>query len=319
MGSTKLWSEEYDDGLEKALTNLLDAGLDSENFDIFQMKPNMQGPFDELVRTLENQDDQPGVPYYVIAKTVFMRKDTDGIDVFIPELKKLVSEYVEKNKNDLTKKKLIKIVSHIELSNMQKGALYQNQMQQISELSDGQNKLVGSYGEMQKEFDRQFEETEGKLDEKIDSLYTSFISVLGIFISISFSLFGAATLLKNIFTISTENGFNVSAKVIGTNILLAGIATILIYLLIVGLLQGISALAHKYYFFSIRRLFVIIAVAGGVILSGFIYGHSVVSWSHLGLLVCSLVLYGIICLIIFAIGRPVKEWLIHCVNKKRKY
>lgn len=317
MESMKLWDEADKVEFEKNLKSLLNVGLNSDNFD--NIESNMQEPFDQLVETLEGQNDQLSVPYYVISKTVFMLEDTDGMDYFIPSFKNLIRKYIITSQNKVINKKLIKIVSHIELSNTQKESLYQNQMQQISELSNGQNQLVGSYEEMEERFRYQFTRTEEKLSEKMDKFYTSFISVLGIFISISFSLFGAATLLKNIFTISTENGFDVSAQVIGTNVLLAGFATILIYLLIVGLLQGISSLAHKRYFFSIRKLFVIVSVAGGVIISGFIYSHSTLSWSHLIFLVCSLSLYGIVCLIIFAIGRPVKEWLIHCADRKRKY
>ncbi|RDS59645.1 hypothetical protein DWV05_04790 [Weissella thailandensis] len=317
MESMKLWDEEDKVEFEKKLKSLLNVGLNSDNFD--NIESNMQEPFDQLVETLEGQNDQLSVPYYVISKTVFMLEDTDGMDYFILSFKNLIRKYIITSQNKVINRKLIKIVSHIELSNTQKESLYQNQMQQISELSNGQNQLVGSYEEMEERFRYQFTRTEEKLSEKMDKFYTSFISVLGIFISISFSLFGAATLLKNIFTISTENGFDVSAQVIGTNVLLAGFATILIYLLIVGLLQGIGSLAHKHYFFSIRKLFVIVSVAGGVIISGFIYSHSTLSWSHLIFLVCSLSLYGIVCLIIFAIGRPVKEWLIHCADRKRKY
>ena len=319
MESTKLWNEEADAELEKKLNTLLQVGLDPMNFDIDNSGSSMQRSFDQLVKTLEKQSSQRSVPYYVISKIIFGLENTDGMDVFITNFKNLVEKYVGNSEDDLINKKLIKIVSHIELSNMQKESLYKNQMQQISELSKGQTQLDRSYQEMQGKFKQEFDSTKSELDRKIDSFYTSFISVLGIFIAISFSLFGAASLLKNIFTISTENGFDVNSKVVGTNILLAGFATILIYLLIVGLVQGISVLTRKSYFFSIRKLFIVMAVAGGVILSGFIYGHSILSWSHLKVLVCSLILYGLLCIIIFAVGRPVKEWLIHCADKKRKY
>lgn len=150
-----------------------------------------------------------------------------------------------------------------------------------------------------------------KVNERINSMYSGFVSVLGIFIAISFSLFGAATLLNDIFTTANKD--------IGLNIMLAGFATILIYILIIGLLQGVATITKNYYYFSLRKLFVIISIDGGVILCGFIYSHSYFSIKHFSLLIGIVLLYFCICCFIYAMGTPVKKWLISFMKKNIKY
>ncbi len=314
MNLETLWDDRYDDEFESQLKKLVQTGIDPM---LKEDDPALQEKFDDVVSVLKKQTDQQSVPYNRISKIIFQLSDTDGMDFFIPKLKTLVEEYISTDSaTSSIRKRLVKIVRHIELSNIQMESLYKRQMVNITELSSGVDTLNGSYAEMQGSLKREASLIEERFSTKVDSMYSSFISVLGIFIAISFSLFGAATLLKNIFTISTEKGFNVSPQVIGANISLAGFATILIYLLIIGLVQGISTLTNKQYFFSLRKLFVVIGVAGGVIVSGYLYGHSAPSWTHMLLSLSLLLAYLAVWMFIYSKGTVIKMRLITLSNKK---
>lgn len=288
--------DRLDDEFERNLKKVIEFGFRP---DLLEDKSSFNDAFKKFSEILEKQKRQHGVPYNRIAKVVFGLSNTDGISVFKPEFYTLMNEYYTKNHEDRVYNQLKKTINHIELAVIQKDSLLQTQLDHIKQLNDGLKDLNSSYEEMKTELKRDIQNSEYRFDARVDTMYNSFISVLGIFIAISFSLFGAATLLKNIFTIATSNGFDVSAKVVGTNISLAGFSTILIYLLVIGLVQGISTVTNKNYFFSLRKLFVVIGVAGGVVLSGYAYGHTAPSWEHILMTSAFLSIYVILWSVIY--------------------
>ncbi|MBC9702887.1 hypothetical protein QMA60_04780 [Leuconostoc suionicum] len=114
---------------------------------------------------------------------------------------------------------------------------------------------------------KQFED----LNSKTIALYSNFVSTLGIFVAISFSLFGAASLLKDIFNF----GSNPTRLTVGTNIMMAGFFTILVYLLITGLMSGISRIINRTYDFNIFLFLIILTVSLSIISFGFCYSHKI--------------------------------------------
>lgn len=289
--------DQLDDEFQRNFKKVIEVGFSP---DLLKNTSSFNQAFENFLKILEGNPLQYGVPYNRIAKVVFGLSSTDGIEGFKPEFYRLMDEYSQKeDHDDRVYNQLKKTIHHIELAIIQKDSLLQTQLDQIKELGDGLTQLNSSYEEMQTKLNRDIKNSEDRFNDRVDTMYNSFISVLGIFIAISFSLFGAATLLKNIFTIATSEGFNVSAKVVGTNISLAGFSTILIYLLVIGLVQGISTVTNKSYFFSLKKLFVVISVALGVVVIGYFYGHASPSWKHMGLVFAFLSGYVILGLLIY--------------------
>lgn len=155
-----------------------------------------------------------------------------------------------------------------------------------------------------------------KLQEDIDSYYSNFISVLGIFIAISFSLFAGATVVTKLLSLTVD-----TKSAVGANIMFAGFATFLVYLLILGLVIGIGKITNRFYDFSYRVLFVISSLCGSTVLFGFLYrsnflGRDMIYYYSLGIVFGTLVLYALFSLILFRKGTAFKKWLIE--KRKRK-
>lgn len=322
-----IWDKEdkaLDEKFKESLRSVLQYILVLDSEDIFKHLESDTDLIEIFKGLVDAIKDINTISNSSIASVVFLLPDNDGMDTVIVALKTLVKNHMRgEETNDNINKKLIKIVSNIELANTQKDSLFKNQQKDISKLTNGYNefnsKLNDSAEKLEKKFIKKEDELEKEFIQKVDSMYNSFISVLGIFIAISFSLFGAATLLDNIFTIATENGFDTSSKVVGTNIMLGGIVSILIYLLIIGLIQGICTVTGKDFVFSLRKLFVILSVAFGVVLLGFIYGHTSINKSHIILLMLSILIYTIIMGTIYRWGTPFKNFLIkHNKNQIKK-
>ncbi|MBU7455856.1 hypothetical protein [Leuconostoc fallax] len=209
-----------------------------------------------------------------------------------------------------------KIIQNLNLASTQKSFLYNNQKSEISELKklyfEYQNDLSKQKEDIDKKYEKAVSNISSEVDTRMNSVYAGFISVLGIFVSISFTLFGAATLLNNIFSIATRNGFNTSHDVIGSNIILAGFSTMLIYLLLIGIMQSISSVTKTRYDFSLRRIFIIFFISSGIILAGFIYKNPDMSKIKSNLLtyIIIIVVYIIAGLLLYKYGFKIKNMVL---------
>lgn len=188
------------------------------------------------------------------------------------------------------------------------------------EVIDGKDRTLEE--EMQKEVSdlqsiiNELNERAKKLQKDIDSYYSNFISVLGIFIAISFSLFAGATVVTKLLSLTVD-----TKSAVGANIMFAGFATFLVYILILGLVIGIGKITNRFYDFSYRVLFVISSLCGSTVLFGFLYrsnflGRDMIYYYSLGIVFGTLVLYALFSLILFRKGTAFKKWLIE--KRKRK-
>lgn len=235
--------------------------------------------------------DHDIVPYAQISLIIFSLGDDEKSDFkkkltdILPLVREKVCELGTAGGKPLTAeyKLFLKIIENLNLAEAQKRFLYKNQQEEILEIQKKYDEINESLikeskkisddvhaniDSMQKKYDYISHKLDDEVDKRMNTIYSGFVSVLGIFVSISFTLFGAATLLKNIFTISTSKGFNTSPTVIGSNIMLAGFATLLIYLLLIGLMQSVSSVTKIRYDFSLRRTFIVLFIAMGVIIYG---------------------------------------------------
>lgn len=137
------------------------------------------------------------------------------------------------------------------------------------------------------------------LQTDIDSYYSNFISVLGIFIAISFSLFAGATVVTKLLSLTAD-----TKSAVGANIMFAGFSTFLVYVLILGLVIGIGKITNKGYDFSYRVLFVLSSLCGSTVLFGFLYrsnflGRDQLYYKSLAIVIFVLVMYAALSLFLF--------------------
>lgn len=155
-----------------------------------------------------------------------------------------------------------------------------------------------------------------KLQKDIDSYYSNFISVLGIFIAISFSLFAGATVVTKLLSLTAD-----TKSAIGANIMFAGFSTFLVYVLILGLVIGIGKITNKGYGFSYRVLFVISSLCGSTVLFGFLYrsnflGRDQLYYKSVVIVIFALVMYAALSLFLFKKGTKFKNFMIETRKSK---
>ncbi|WP_273722777.1 hypothetical protein [Leuconostoc mesenteroides] len=297
----------------KSVENNADSETVTEN-----IKENI---FDSLAEI--KKSDTKIVPYSSISQIVFVLESSqEGLSDLFEESKGCL-ELVDDPEYAQEKLTMYKIIENLSLAYTQKQFLYATQQKDINQIRENYDEIRSGLvneaqtitqdveekiTEIKDEYNKISRELDEAIDTRMNSIYSGFVSVLGIFVSISFTLFGAATLLNNIFTIANEKGFNTSHTVLGANIILAGFATILIYLLIIGLMQSISTITKLNYDFSIRRVSVVIFVAGAIIIGGVIYKNPDFSQLKNGWVYFIIVfLYLIIGIILYRYGSFIKN------------
>lgn len=287
----------------------------------------------ELWNAISNMEGSV-IPYARISQIIFTLED-DVADVIL-RMEDVVNQIRQKSEVDdklLENYGIDKVIQNLNLANTQKSFLYRSQQNDITDIRETYEIKMSSLEEkaeqitedieqkieeVKKSSDKLSNELDSAVDNRMNSIYSGFVSVLGIFVSISFTLFGAATLIKNIFDISTSQGFDTSHKVLGANIILAGFTTILVYLLIVGLMQSISSVTKLDYDFSLRRIFVILFVSSGIIIIGFIYKNPDISqFKHPIIYIVLFSFYILLGIICYRYGEFIKLKLLR-INYKFK-
>lgn len=285
-------SDENSNKLQTSITRLIVDEITARKYP--EQSEKFESNFKNLYDIIKDIPDNT-IPYAQVAQAIFHLNNEDSessIDGILDILKQAIVFHINQIDGDEIDTKtniLIKIYEHLVLANTQMNSLYSDQQSQVTEIK---TKLDGTT-------DR-FDETEeawNGIKEQVERMYTSFVSVLGIFVAIAFTLFGAGSLIKDIFASGNPTRIE-----IGSKIMLAGFTVILIYLLIVGLFQGMASVIKFDYFFSIRKLYIVCFVAGSVILSGYMYGHNNVSWSHLLMFTIFLSLYFLVGAIVYVYG-----------------
>lgn len=245
------------------------------------------------------------IPYSKITALIYKtdRENKDSVTNFTSN----VRSYLTENSIFKSSHPLAKIYEHVSLADTQFKFL----------LNEG--KIIDLDKKVHK-VNNNVEHYITKIDDRINGVYAGFVSVLGIFISISFTLFGGVNILNTLFS----NIKNSSNSAIGEAIVLAGITTLLIYLLSFTLLNGIQRLANRFgfrpapwddYVMSNRRedlryrnLFIVLSIGIGIIIFGSKYGQH---WSIiLGIqfnYFTIMIPYTILCLIILKHGVMIRR------------
>lgn len=300
---------QFNSKLRKLLTNELQSP-DNDSF---------EDDYTELLKAAK-QLKGVAVPYAQIAQMIFKTqsenlKTNDGIGPVLDRFKQRLLTSLEALNTDKVTDELtilLKTYQNMSLSDAQyQSLLGQDNVEALnSDIQTLKNNLESSTNEFDK-----------KVDERMNSVYSGFVSVLGIFIAITFTLFGGMNLLSKIFSNIAKGATHVDT---GLTIMLSGIFAILIYLIILGLTSGLSRLTQQrsYFYkedFSFRTLFIIITINVGIAIFGFTYsrgpffwdvpflGGYQFEWTALNISI----LYTMMVLLLYRNGRILKKWIVN--------
>jgi len=241
---------------QKNLKKLLTAPYEEISF---------QSNFKKLRESAKKLSDA-AVPYSEIATLVYafqsQPENVDGVGPFLDKFKDILLKEIDSDSNETVPADLnilIKTYENISLSDAQYRSLLGEE--KIKSLKDGIDDLTNN------------------LDNRMNNIYSGFVSVLGIFVAISFSLFGGVNLLENLFK---DMAGGSTPENIGISIMLSGFFIALLYILILGLTSGLSRITQKenhfWEDFSFRTLFIIMSISCGIIIFGFMYHIGTVDW-----------------------------------------
>lgn len=153
----------------------------------YQFEEACKSDFKELLDCLKNLEVKY-IKYSEISLLVYKyEKDEEFINDFISFI---ISKIDSEEVNQKAKGILFKVISHIELAILQKRYLYKVQKEQIDNLN---NSIL--YANKENE---NLKESYNELKRKHENIMISFVSILGIFASIIFAVFGGFKQLEGL-------------------------------------------------------------------------------------------------------------------------
>ncbi|WP_424349578.1 hypothetical protein ACPBEH_02380 [Latilactobacillus sp. 5-91] len=200
------------------------------------------------------------IPYVEVSRIVYRNelKDTSFLDSLNDVLSN--SQNFDSHEKAL-RKKLYKLVDHIQLASMQKIELLDEPTKKI-------DKLNNDLDSREKEIKNLKKENEDLLD-KYKNLYSEYIGILGIFTAITFATFGGLQLLGNVF----GNIKDTDSVSVGSELMLGAVFLFGTYMILVALLTGISKLMGKDYKTSYPTRFLVVFSFFIIFVFGLIYAN----------------------------------------------
>lgn len=215
------------------------------------------------------------IPYSEITRIVYSY-GTDGVDVFVSKFKEEISKRLhDQSPDDEIKEEyliLLKCSEHINLASKQMKTLYNQLNSKLDQADERLDTLDSRIGEIDKMAGNLKEKSE-KLDENYSKLTVDFVTILGIFTSITFATFGGLQLLGNVFGRVKSLSTNES---VGSAIMLGAIFLFGTYLILVALLTGISKLTDRNYTTTFPTRYLMILSFTLVFVLGLLYANP--SW-----------------------------------------
>lgn len=267
------------------------------------------------------KSEETFIEYTGISKFVYLNEQiivTHEPETFMPELLSALEPRLKNHGKAWVRAQAI--CDRVCLSQTQLNSLNSTEHRQkidklTSDLEEKNKELADTKGELQK---AQGELTEAKQDivDATSRLYSGFVSVLGIFIAISFSLFGSATLFHAAIKSSEVNKASV-----GQMIILVGIITLLIYLLVSGLFFGIHSILNRK-IESIKMVPIslgVVLTTLGIMLAGFVYDNPKISPQDIPNSALLIVVYTVVAIIVWvSVRKGIVNHLIELEREKQK-
>lgn len=172
-----------------------------------------------LSTLMQQYIDNRHIPYDMITNKVYELSD-EGVNNLIQSIEEKLSALIfEGDKSKKINRIQNDIIRHIRLSVIQR-------------------KFIIKSAEQAKEISTQAKDVAQEANNIKDKIYTDFISILGIFTAISFTIFGGLQLLGNVFS----RGIGADGKFIGSALIIGSFFILSIYILLVVLINGIRSI-----------------------------------------------------------------------------
>lgn len=169
---------------------------DDSTQNALNISDKLKKDIDNLIEEISKREDSELIEYQKIAKFIYTNEYME-FSSFFERVKDIIGDYLE----DTSKRKLIKMVNQAELSYVQRHHLYvslRDEMQKRnwdlrSEISIEQLN-VSKLSNENKDLEKRLKRT----TDKLESIYTDFIAILGVFSSFVFVMFGGFDALAKI-------------------------------------------------------------------------------------------------------------------------
>lgn len=224
----------------------------------------LEEKFDQLLESL-NSIRIEAIPYSEVTRIVFdFPEESDTLNMLLPALLSAINNKVENLDTDIIPDSyliIVKVYEHLELANKQLASLYKKQRTEIKKANENVTRLTA---------DTQIAlEKVNEVDKKISKFTVDFITILGIFTSITFATFGGLQLLGNVFgKVKSLTNENVGFEIMLGSVFLFGICLILIILF-----NGLSRFTSQSYTFEKHTQLSIVFSLFILFLLGFFLSH----------------------------------------------
>lgn len=253
-----------------------------------------QESFKKIWQLLDTDDY---IKYSPISKFAFQN---DEIAFFKQALQEAIS--LIKDNDFYTSKAerhFLKILDHMELVSIQGHTIDDRQQSKIDKQNDELKKLKQDLETTKEELEK-IKESTTNLSNK---LTVDFVTILGIFTSITFATFGGLQLLGNVF----GNVKNIDSASVGSELMLGAVFLFGTYMILIALLTGLSRLMGREYRTSFPTRFLMVSSFFILFMFGLIYSNidSVdIFTTHAGWWM----FFAILCMV----GLPFGAWRIDC-------
>lgn len=266
------------------------------------------GELTEQIDKLLEKAEQVNVyfmPYSEITRIVF-KYHTDGLDMFEQKLRdrikadlKDLGESEEINNKYLV---ILKCLEHLKLAITQYNNLYAAQERRLKkadkDLKDVKTN-IDNIADQAESLNSDYK----NLVNKNEKMTVDFVTILGIFTSITFATFGGLQLLGNVF----GNIKSVDSASVGSELMLGAVFLFGTYMILIALLTGLSRLMGREYRTSFPTRFLMVSSFFILFMFGLIYSNidSVdIFTTHAGWWM----FFAILCIV----GLPFGAWRIDC-------
>lgn len=203
--------------------------------------------------------------------TIFVynyKGDPEGLDVFRSNFRELIVSDKNKKNAETAFNHLLKLTDHMELASIQKS--YLSDRQEI-EINDQQNKLnqIQVKLEDSQKIVKKLEDRAKMLEDKNQKMTGEFVTILGIFTSITFATFGGIQLLGNVFGRMNSS----KSTVVGSELMLGAVFLLGTYLILIALLTGIAKLTGKKYHTSFPTNYLLMLGFLTIFVGGMLYAN----------------------------------------------
>ncbi|MCG7196699.1 hypothetical protein [Pediococcus pentosaceus] len=219
-----------------------------------------QESFKKIWQFLDTDDY---IKYSPISKFAFQN---DEIAFFKQALQEAVPFIKDKKfYTSKAERHFLKILDHMELVSIQGHTIDDRQQSRIDKQNDELKKLKQDLKDTKEELQK-IKESTTTLSNK---LTVDFVTILGIFTSITFATFGGLQLLGNVF----GNIKSVDSASVGSELMLGAVFLFGTYMILIALLTGLSRLMGREYRTSFPTRFLIVSSFFALFMFGLIYSN----------------------------------------------